>query len=215
MLDQLGSQQYAGVQNEISQRQHALNQRGRDGTGSLGETARRLAAAQGQLISLAKGMTEQVIRHEGAHQLFYTYQIHSLYGAEPTWLREGLAVYCEPEEVGRYHYVMAKRIAAYRKAGQLLPLRTLLTHRAGGGFFALGARQAEIAYAQSWSVVYFLMQDPYRRGFFEFVKSYRDLKDERAVEQILTRDPVKSMESFMPSDFTTLESQWQEFISHM
>ena len=215
LLDQLGSQQYAGVQNEISQRQHALNQRGGGGTGSLGETARRLAAAQGQLTSLAKGMTEQVIRHEGAHQLFHAYQIHSPYGAEPTWLREGLAVYCEPEEVGRYHYAMAKRIAAYRKAGQLLSLRTLLTHRAGGGFFALGPRQAEIAYAQSWSVVYFLMQDPYRRGFFEFVKSYRDLKDERAVEQILTRDPVKSMESFMPSDFTTLESQWQEFISHM
>ena len=215
LLDQLGSQQYASIQNKISRRQQALNQHERDGTGSDGEAARRLAAAQGQLTSLAKAMTEQLVRHEGAHQLFHMYHIHSSYGAEPTWLREGLAVYCEPEEIGRYHNAMAERIATARKAGQLLPLRTLLTHRAADGFFALGAEQAETAYAQSWSVVYFLMQDPYRRGFFEFIKSYRDLNDTQAAERLLARDPVKSLESFLATDFTIFESQWQEFVSHM
>jgi hypothetical protein len=215
LLDQLGSQKYTGFQKEISRRQQALNQHEQDGTGSHGEAARRLAAAQGQLTSLAKTMTEQLIRHEGAHQLFQTYHIHSPYGAEPTWLREGLAVYCEPEEMGRYHYVMAERVATARKVGQLLPLRTLLSHHAENGFFALGAGQAEAAYAQSWALVYFLMQDPYRRGFFEFIKSYRDLNDPQAAERILARDPVKSLESFLPADFTTFESQWQEFVSHM
>jgi hypothetical protein len=215
LLDQFGSGQYARIQDKIRQRQQALDQRERDGAGSQSEAARRLAATQGQLTSLAKAMTERLIRHEGAHQLFHTYHIQSPYGVEPTWLYEGMAGYCEPEEVGRYHYVLAERVAAYRKAGQLLPLRTLLNYRAASGFFALGPGQAEIAYAQGWSVVYFLMQDPYRRGFFEFIKSYSDLKNPPAAKEILRRDTVKSLESFLTVDFATIESQWQEFVSHM
>ena len=120
----------------------------------------------------AKAMNERLIRHEGAHQLFHAYGIHSRYGIEPTWLTEGLAEYCEPGEIGRYHFALADRITRAREKGQFLPLKTLLTHRDPSGFFALGESNVEVAYAESWALVYMLMQDDTRARFFNYLKSY-------------------------------------------
>jgi hypothetical protein len=162
----------------------------------------------------AKSMTERLIRHEGAHQLFHSYRVHSRSGLEPTWLTEGLAEYCEPHQVGGYHFALASRLAKERDSSSLLPLRTLLSHNDPAGFFSLGEDNIDVAYAQSWALVYFLMQDEFRNGFYKFIQSYRDREDSgRATTN--DADPITVLESCLKTDLNTLEKRWQKFVSRM
>jgi hypothetical protein len=160
-------------------------------------------------------MNERLIRHEGAHQLFHAYHVHSRFGLEPTWLTEGLAQYCETPEIGRYHATLAGRVTRAHKAGQLLPLKTLLNHRDPSGFFALGEGNIELAYAESWALVYMLMQDDCRDRFFDYVKSYRDIDNYRAAQVMEQAEPEKLLEAQLKMNLNTLESQWDSFITHL
>ena len=160
-------------------------------------------------------MNERLIRHEGAHQLFHAYHVHSHYGLEPTWLTEGLAQYCETPDIGRYHSVLANRVIRARQAGRLLPLKTLLDHRDASGFFAFGGGDVELAYAESWALVYRLMQDDFRASFFDYVKSYRDISDDRAAAAVEKAEPETLLETHLKTDFNSLERQWNSYIAHM
>jgi hypothetical protein len=175
----------------------------------------QLAALRSDITSEAKSINERLIRHEGAHQLFHAYHIHSRYGLEPTWLTEGLAQYCETPEIGRYHATLADRVKRAQKAGQLLPLETLLNHRAPSGFFALGEGRVELAYAESWALVYMLMQDGSRPQFFNYVKSYRDISTYRQITAVERAEPETLLEAQMKTDRNTLERQWGSFITHL
>src|SRR5579862_40832 len=130
LLNQLGTSRYTAAQVRLDERSRHLS--------NLPEAAPQLAALRSDITSEAKSMNERLIRHEGAHQLFHAYHVHSRFGLEPTWLTEGLAQYCETPEIGRYHAALADHVTRALKAGQLLPLKTLLNHRDSSGFFALG-----------------------------------------------------------------------------
>jgi hypothetical protein len=175
----------------------------------------RLAALRSDVTSEAKSLNERLIRHEGAHQLFHTYHIHSRYGLEPTWLTEGLAQYCETPEIGQYHATLAERVTRANRAGQLLPLETLLNHRDTSGFFALGEGRIELAYAESWALVYMLMQDGVRPQFFDYVKSYRDISTYRQITAMEQAKPETLLEARLKTDRDTLERQWDSFITHL
>jgi hypothetical protein len=204
LLNQLGTSRYAGAQVRLDERSRRLSNAGP-----------QLAALRSDMTSEAKSMNERLIRHEGAHQLFHAYHVHSRFGLEPTWLTEGLAQYCETPEIGRYHAALADRVTRARKAGQLLPLRTLLNHRDPSGFFALGEGNIELAYAESWALVSMLMQDEWRVRFFNYVKSYRDIDNYRAAQAVEKAEPEKLLEARLQMDRNTLESQWDHFITHM
>lgn len=198
----------------FTEAQDRLDERGRRFSG-YANAGPQLAALRSDINSEAKSMNERLVRHEGAHQLFHAYHIHSRYGLEPTWLTEGLAQYCETPEIGRYHAMLADRVERARKAGQLLPLKTLLNHRNSSGFFALGEGNVELAYAQSWALVYMLMQDEFRDRFFDFVKSYRDASTYRAVTAMENAEPETLLEAHLKMDLNSLEGQWDSFITHM
>jgi hypothetical protein len=207
LLNQLSTSRYTQAQNRLDQRQR--NFRGHADAGP------QLAALRSDITSEAKSMNERLIRHEGAHQLFHAYRIHSRYGLEPTWLKEGLAQYCETANIGRYHALLADRVTRARKAGQLLPLKKLLNHRDSSGFFALGEGNVELAYAQSWALVYMLMQDDSRARFFDYVKSYRDISNDRAAAAVEKAEPEPLLETQLRTDFNSLERRWDSFITHM
>jgi hypothetical protein len=206
LLNQLGTAHYAEAQTRLDERGRQLSRSANAGA--------QIATLRSGLTLEAKSINERLIRHEGAHQLFHAYHIHSRYGIDPTWLVEGLAEYCETAEIGRYHFTLAERIAQARATGRFLPLKTLLNHRDPSGFFALGKANLEVAYAESWALVCMLMQDDYRNGFFDYLRSYRDLADDRAATAQAV-DPVIVLERHLKTNFDTLQYQWDSFISHM
>ncbi len=191
LLNQLGTTRYTDAQVRLDERSRRLS--------NFADAGPQLAALRSDITSEAKSMNERLIRHEGAHQLFHAYHVHSRFGLEPTWLTEGLAQYCETPEIGRYHATLADHVTRARKAGQLLPLKMLLNHHDSSGFFALGDGNIELAYAESWALVYMLMQDEYRDRFFDYIKSYRDVEDyrtahamEKAVPETLAGSAIEN-----------------------
>jgi len=207
LLNQLGTSRYAQAQSHLDERARVF-----DGNADAGQ---QLATLRSDMTSEAKSINERVIRHEGAHQLFHAYRIQSRYGLEPTWLTEGLAQYCETPDIGRYHSVLANRVIRARDAGRLLPLKTLLNHRDPSGFFVLRRGDIELAYAESWALVYRLMQDDSRERFFDYLKSYRDIPSDRAAAAMEQAQPEALLEAHLKTDFNSLERQWDSYITHM
>jgi hypothetical protein len=207
LLNQLSTSRYFQARGRLEERSRQYH--------DSPEVGPQLAALRSDITSEAKSINERLIRHEGAHQLFHAYHIHSRYGLEPTWLTEGLAQYCETPEIGRYHATLAERVTRARKTGQLLPLTTLLNHRDASGFFALGEGRVELAYAESWALVYMLMQDDVRPQFFNYVKSYRDISTYRQITAVERAEPETLLEAQLKTDRNTLERQWDSFITHL
>jgi hypothetical protein len=207
LLNQLNTSRYFQARDRLDERSRQYH--------DFPDAGPQLAALRSDITSEAKSLNERLVRHEGAHQLFHAYHIHSRYGLEPTWLTEGLAQYCETPEIGRYHATLAERVTRAQKAGQLLPLETLLNHRDASGFFALGEGRVELAYAESWALVYMLMQDGVRPQFFDYVKSYRDISTYRQITAVERAEPETLLEAQLKMGRNTLERQWDSFITHL
>jgi hypothetical protein len=215
LLNQLGTAQYAKVQDRLAQRRRALDSRPDIDPDDRHQASTRLATLKSEMTFEAKAMTERLVRHEGAHQLFAAYGIQSRYGIEPTWLSEGLAQYCEPHEIGGYHFALAERLSAARNEHRLLPLKTILSHRDPAGFFSLGERSVETAYAESWALTYFLMQDRHRAKFFDYIKSLRDIDNNKAAITAYKAAPETLLLRALGTDSTTLETQWLQFVTRL
>ncbi len=208
LLNQLGTRQFAELHDKYSDN-HADHLH----AGFL--LNRQTAALQSELISEAKTMTERLIRHEGAHQLFHSYGIHSPYRPEPTWLIEGLAVYCEPAGIGRYHSAIAERFAQLREDRSPIPLESLVNHRSSRGFLAFGRERTELAYAQSWALVYFLMQDEYREKFYRYIRHYSNVSNEITAAAVRERNAAELLVSYLDKDFNSLELDWEKFLARL
>lgn len=131
------------------------------------------------------------VRHEGAHQIFYSYGLHFGYGkVDRLWLVEGLAIYSEPSFRGwKLISNRRKNIEKSINSGDFIGLRELLKRREG--FSSLHIDKMRLFYDESWSLVYFLMYR-YPRQFMNFLKEIKAhpflclLKgDERLLEQTL------------------------------
>jgi len=115
--------------------------------------------------------TLAVIAHEGLHQY-----MHRHFGEQvPAWINEGLSCYVENYDWLEGHPIFAPysnrfRINVLRQAlvgGNLMPVMQLVDTDAGE---AIGGsdKGAQVYYAQVWSLVMFLLDDPgsdYGRGF--------------------------------------------------
>jgi hypothetical protein len=215
VLNQLGSGHYSRLQNQIVRSGRAEELAPQQTPDSVANASRRLAAARTELDQRAQAMTERSVNHEGTHQLLYAYGINSPAGAEPTWLKEGLAQYCEPAELGALHPELARKVGELRHAGELLPLRTLLNYHPDDGFVGFTSERAQAAYAQSWALVYYLMQEPTRGHFYEFIKRYRDVDNEASATQLRNADVAEGLAAALGLDFAAFESRWLEFVSQM
>jgi hypothetical protein len=122
-----------------------------------------------------------ILRHEGAHQLFSTYGVHSEHGAEHPWLIEGLAEYCEDEGGG----ARERRAEEARRRGLRSSFAELVNFTSTKDFRGPTdelRRKAGVgpdteivaaAYAQSWFIVQHMMRN-HRDGFFEYIRFVRD-----------------------------------------
>jgi hypothetical protein len=214
-LDRFGSSQYAMEQRSLSYQQQRVANAAYLKPDSRLQISGQLAQIQAKVIGQARSDTTHVIRHEGAHQLFNAYGIVSLYNAEPTWLIEGMAQYCEPDEIGARHEGRAADVAAAQRTHQLMALKDLLGFRDPDGFFALGEPKVGIAYAESWALTYFLMQDGRRDGFIEFIKHYRDLRNTREADEVRAENVGQTLAKYLHTNYSQLEDQWQDFLKQL
>lgn len=150
------------------------------------------------------------IRHEGAHQLFYDYGIHSAHRAEPDWLVEGLATYAEEARIGA---VAVHRLAVLREAltaNREIPLASLISIRSPDGLLA--HRAAELAYSQSWGLVHLLMTEPYRDGFFRYIRQVRDPAEFQVVRRTPPMELLCVHLGLTPAE---LDARWRRHVHEL
>jgi hypothetical protein len=136
---------------------------------------------------------EQVIPHEISHVLFFqaTFHPHSI---PPRWLNEGLAILNE----ARSH---SQELALVREAvqsGELLSLAEI-----SGGFSA-DEQKAALSYAESLSVVGFILERYGADAMATFLEAF---KDGKATEAAVDHAFGLSLEEF--------ENAWREYLSQL
>ncbi len=169
--------------------------------------------AQQRIAEFADQQTTLSIRHEGAHQLFYTYGIHSTTHVENEWLIEGLSTYCETPVFGEDDpWRMANLKKALRR-NALLPLHSLMNLRRPEGLMYYGLpERVDLAYAQAWSLVSFLMQPAYRPAFFDYI---RFLRDPANFDEARTTPALELVARFLglaPGEF---QRRWLEYVEQL
>ncbi len=159
-------------------------------SGFYSPSANRLVLYRsGEMMTSARGTPRlppallATVRHEGAHQLFYDYGVHSAHRAEHDWLIEGLATYCEEARIGAVSVHRLAILHAALATHREIPLAQLITSKSPEGLLA--HRATELAYSQSWGLVHLLMTEPYREDFFRYIRQVRD----PAEFQVVRRTP--------------------------
>jgi hypothetical protein len=163
-------------------------------------------------MRLAEAGNQRVLRHEGAHQLFHASGILAD-GATPGWLAEGLAQWCETRVPGAVSFELAARLKESLEADRLIPLATLMCHqpRDKRGFYD-GERKMELAYAEAWGLVRFLMQPVLRDKFFNYLKYLRRLE---ATPDIRKTPALELLCRFLELKPAELEGRWKRSIERL
>jgi hypothetical protein len=175
LYNRLNSLDYGRIEKRI--RNYARQE---EQTATLNEQVRIRETADGYRKRIRQDMWEETaytLRHEGTHQLAYTSGLHSAEGVEHLWVVEGVAQYCETSPLGERH---AGNIALLRQGklqGKLIPWFELINTPTPRGFSHYG-RRADLAYAQSWFLVYTFMQAPYKAGFMAYLRRLQHLPAE-------------------------------------
>ena len=181
---------------------------------STPQAALRKRKIERALLHEAEEKTFVTLRHEGAHQLFFAYGVHSDFRVENDWLIEGLAVFMETRPAGRKD---PRRVSTLRKAAEknrLIPLKRLMDYRHVRGFLALGSSaKVELAYCQAWALVRYLMSDPGRRNaFFEYI---RYVRDPRHLREILHSSRLDLLARFLRSTPEKTAREYRSYISRL
>ena len=172
-----------------------------------GQIERATEAAEREelrILGEASLQNVRVLRHESAHQLFHLLGITPIEVYSGGWLIEGLAVYCEPEPIGDINGEKLMQLRFELEKNELMPLEYLLNFGRGTGFHKLDPRYAQLAYAESWAFIYFLMQK-YREAFLGYLVEMRTQNqgfnsdaERKLLEKHLTKDLKAIEQEFFP-----------------
>ncbi len=163
-----------------------------------------------RMSHMVEQQTVETVRHEGAHQLFFTYGIHSPHRIENEWLYEGLAAYCETEQLGDGNAYRSQLLREALRDGTLIPLEKLVNHRHGCGLFALGHEErVELAYTEAWALVHFLMKPRNRDRFYDYI---RHLRDPAHFWSVVDEPRLELLCRFMGRPRDALEDEWGEYL---
>jgi len=99
--------------------------------------------------SIVEGWGRKTVRHELAHLVVGQFGFSCVGGNNPTWLSEGLAVFAEGELDGEFKEALDNAL----RDNQFEPIRSL------NGAFPADNDEALLAYAQSYSVVNFMLAE--------------------------------------------------------
>jgi hypothetical protein len=162
-----------------------------------------------RLLGEVTSQNEKVIRHEGGHQLFHLTGVTPIEVYAGGWLIEGLAVYCETEPIGSVHEERLMQLRFDLEKNDLMPLEYLINFKRGTELHHLDPLYANLAYAESWAFIYFLMET-YKNSFFNFLKE--------AVIQDKTYDShgeLLLLEKHLGKDLKTVEGEFIAFVKDL
>lgn len=154
--------------------------------------------------------TRRTLRHEGAHQLFFTYGVHSSHHAENTWLIEGLALYCESEVFGAITPEQSALLKRHLEEGPWIPLAAIVESRSPRGFYVFGrSERVQLAYTASWAIVHYLMQPHRRQRFFDYI---RYVRDPERLDTLAQHDRMDILAAFLGMSPASLEEDWTDYV---
>ncbi len=140
---------------------------------------------------------DDTIRHEGAHQIFYTSKLHFGYNIDRLWLVEGLATYAETARLGEKS---ARRISTVQmQKNKFFALENFLIMK------SVKNDDIKTFYTQVWAFTQFLMSE-YKEPFLDYllyVKKHPFLS--------LFKGDVKLLERFIQKDIKTIEIEFYRF----
>ncbi len=157
----------------------------------------------------SRSQTFKVLQHEGFHQFAFNYIGQTL----PTWINEGLAQYFEDaiilDDKMTTGLANARRVEQVRQAladGKTLKVSELVSTDAEDWADALRTdpERASLLYAQSWSIVFFLINGEdqrYQSAFGRYLKRVGEGRESRAAME----------EAFGNHELTGLERRWIKF----
>ncbi|MBI2847332.1 MAG: peptidase MA domain-containing protein [Chloroflexi bacterium] len=124
-----------------------------------------VAFSGSSIIALGISVTQlewgrRALAHELAHLVVH-HMTFNCYVDLPTWLDEGLAMYAEGPMEGGYRALLEKAIAD----------DTLISVRSLSSSFPASAQEAQLAYAESYSLVNYLVQSYGRDKMFELLRA--------------------------------------------
>src|SRR5262249_21302903 len=139
--------------------------------------------AGSQVVNNPRFANTLSLAHEATHQLTFNTGLLRRRGDVPKCISEGLAMYAEIRSATR-RIPMGKvnderlRGLAYgqRQGNKWIPVEQLLADDGpidGEG----GSGQQQLAYAESWLLVHWLLQEPRMAGFREYLDAIRDRKE--------------------------------------
>lgn len=175
------------------------------------DAARQIVGSVGARVGLAaKAMNFMVIRHEGTHQFFHALGLDERPMGRQLWLLEGLATYAETPSVGdranEQRLPVIKDLVsrhAHRQLRELIQRDDLFT----SGDEAQGLA----GYAESWSLVYYLMRSGHHDRFLNYLAAILALPAHERGEAS-PEERLAFFERHLGVSVTELEAQWAAFI---
>lgn len=160
--------------------------------------------------SRSRHQTLEVLQHEGFHQFAW----HAIGPSLPVWLNEGLAQYFEQavlDEDGRMSLGLTSRPRIERvqyaiQQNRLLPIDTLtrVTTRQWADVLRRSPDQANLLYAQAWSLAYFLIHGDDGQHQPKLIDYLKRLSNGERPNDALTM-------SFGKDGLQPLAGDWQRF----
>ncbi|MEM6334185.1 MAG: DUF1570 domain-containing protein [Planctomycetota bacterium] len=153
--------------------------------------------------------TQVVLQHEGFHQFAWSYIGRDL----PVWINEGLAQYFEDGIFTgrrmRTGMADARRIAMVRNAietEQAIPLEQIvsLTGQAWSDTLATDPQRSSLLYAQSWSIVYYLVHGRDGRYRAAFQRYLQLVSEGRRSDQAMRQ-------AFGVESLAGIDAQWRAY----
>jgi len=169
--------------------------------------------AERNISQTAEQQTLSTIRHEGAHQLFFSFGVHSVNRIENEWLFEGLATYCETPRIGDKDPTRIRTLHKAMDARKLILLEKIVNLRSEGGLMSLGSpEQVELGSAEAWSLVHFLMTPPRKDAFFDYIRYLRDPKN---FEEVRDMPRINLLCRFLGLTPEELDEQWRTYVAEL
>ncbi len=185
---------------------------GSQAAGRVPRTATTAAQINALLARPEAGRQVATIVHEATHQIAFNCGLHIRYSDCPRWFSEGIAVYFETPDltsargwrgIGAVHRA---RLAQFRDYLRRRPANSLQTLLRDDRRF-LDAEQGLDAYAEAWSLTYFLL----RRYPNKYIEYLRVLSDK---EPLIEDGPERRLLEFQDI-FGELRELDDEFLRYM
>jgi hypothetical protein len=212
VFNQVSSAQLKKVQEELD-RQAMLYREQAESTHEVDRISVWENDSKRNIAYHAEVETRRTLRHEGAHQLFFTYGIHSSHHAENTWLIEGLALYCENDVLGEIPPEHSAVLKNHLHSGPWIPMSTIVESRSPRGFYVFGrSERVHLAYVESWAIVHYMMQPQRRDQFFQYIDYVRD---PQRLDTLAVHSRLDVLAAFLGVSADALEEDWTLYVRRM